>query len=81
MVGKGSPLQKKLKGNIDDLYLDSSCALLWIKERDAGKVTGWRCLGHVVPAETGGVGVISHPRDPRLAGIRTRKGERESKGP
>ena len=68
MTGQGSPFRKKVKGNIDDLYLDCSCAMLYIKESDSGKYTGWRCLGHVVPAETGGVGAISHPRDPQFVG-------------
>jgi hypothetical protein len=68
MMGQGSPLRQKLKGNTDDLYLDCNGAMLWIKESDSGKPTGWKCLGHVVPAEPGGVGVVSHPREPRLAG-------------
>ena len=68
MVGKGTPYRRKLKGNIDDLYLDCDNAMLWIKESDSAKLTGWKCLGHVVPAEPGGVGVVSHPREPRLAG-------------
>ena len=48
MIGKGRP-QGKVKGNIDQLYLDTTCAVVWIKEADAGKVTGWKCLGIVVP--------------------------------
>ena len=68
MIGHGTPYRKKLKGNIDDLYLDSDNALLWIKESDAGKLTGWKCLGHIVPTEYGGVGVMSHKRDPEMKG-------------
>jgi hypothetical protein len=40
MIGEGSPFRRKLKGNIDDLYLDCSCAMLWIKEGENGKPTG-----------------------------------------
>jgi len=69
MLGYGSPYRLKAKGNIDDLYLDTDGATLWIKESESGKLTGWKCLGHVVPAEHGGVGVISHPREPRLQGV------------
>ena len=63
MMGQGSPLRQKLKGDVDELYLDCNGAMLWIKEP-----TGWKCLGHVVPAEHGGVGAISHPGHPRLEG-------------
>jgi hypothetical protein len=45
-----------------------SLARVLIKESDTGKPIGWKCLGHVVLAETGGVGVISRPSDPHLAG-------------
>jgi hypothetical protein len=54
MMGQGSPFRQKLKGNIDDLYLDCNGAMLWIKESDSGKPTGWKCLGHVVPADPRG---------------------------
>jgi hypothetical protein len=65
MIGKGRP-QGKVKGNIDQLYLDTSCAVLWIKESDAGKVTGWRCLGQVVNGD--GANDRSMPVRPRLEG-------------
>jgi len=67
MLGKGSPSKNKVKGNIDQLYLDTTCAVVWIKEADAGKVTGWKCLGIVVPTgdETNRT---STPVRPRLEG-------------
>jgi hypothetical protein len=51
MIGKGNPFQNKLKGAIDDLYLDTNGPVLWVKEADAGKVTGWKCIGIVVPTD------------------------------
>jgi hypothetical protein len=68
MIGKGSPFKNKVKGNVDELYLDSTCAVVWIKEADAGKVTGWKCLGIVVPTGEES-NRTSAPTHPRLAGI------------
>ncbi len=67
MQGKGRP-NGKVKAPIDELYLDTSCAVLWIKEADAGKATGWACLGIVVPTGTTATRV-SAPVRPRLEGI------------
>jgi hypothetical protein len=65
MLGKGRPVGK-MKAPIDELYLDTTCAVLWLKEGDAGKVTGWKCLGIVTstPDSTN----WSAPIRPRLAG-------------
>ena len=66
MLGKGRPVGK-IKATKDQLYLDTSCACLWIKEADSGKTTGWKCLGIVVPTgdETNRT---STPIRPRLEG-------------
>ena len=74
MQGKGRP-NGKVKAPIDELYLDTSCAVLWVKECDAGKVTGWACLGIVVP--TGATATRgSAPVRPRLQGIQAQTRDR-----
>ncbi len=64
MQGKGKPLGK-VKAPLGELYLDTSCAVLWVKECDAGKVTGWECVGIVVP--TGDTATrVSAPIRPKM---------------
>ena len=63
MIGEFHP-EGRIKGNIDDLFLDTRGQLVWVKEANPGKTTGWVALGHVVPLSDR----VSTPRDPKLRG-------------
>ena len=67
MLGKKSP-QGRVKAQIDQLYFDTSCAVLWIKKADSGKTTGWKCLGIEVPTGDETYRMSATLR-PRLEGI------------
>jgi hypothetical protein len=53
MIGRGKP-EGQVKGPIDMIYLNRDNATVWRKARDAGKASGWECLGQLVSGTTPG---------------------------
>jgi hypothetical protein len=54
-VAEGRP-DGKIDAVADSLYLDNSCAVLYVKTTPRGTKTGWFCLGQVLkPAQQAAV--------------------------
>jgi hypothetical protein len=64
MIGKGSP-EGKVKGSLGDLYLDSTCALVFEK-RSNGGCRNWVTIGQLLhlTVDTG----LQQPNRPRPYG-------------